>query len=178
MRLYMDTFKNEHELIKKIQLCKDHKSYTIIMNHYHKRINHYCQHLCYPDLALADDITQDTFYQMYQKINLFSGKGSLQCWLCKVAYFQFLHSIKKKHGNNQLIDNVISEDDSLAYNIKHDLEIGLSQLKKIEQKCIRLQFLYGYSQNEVAKKLHLPVNTVKSHSKQGKDKLTNYFASI
>ena len=51
----------------------------------------------------------------------------------------------------------------------------MTHLKANERICLTLQFSFGYSQTEISDILKMPLGSVKSHSKRGKDKLSEIF---
>jgi RNA polymerase sigma-70 factor (ECF subfamily) len=55
-----------------------------------------------------------------------------------------------------------------------DIHSALAILKEEERVCVTLQLIDGYSLDEIAKMTEMPVNTVKSHLRRGKEKLTTY----
>ena len=55
-----------------------------------------------------------------------------------------------------------------------DLYQALSQLKEVERTCITLQLIDGQPIDKISDITGLPQNTVKSHLKRGKEKLTDY----
>ena len=54
------------------------------------------------------------------------------------------------------------------------LLLALAILKEEERVCVTLQLIDGYSLDEISKMTEMPVNTVKSHLRRGKEKLTTY----
>ena len=60
---------------------------------------------------------------------------------------------------------------------QRDIEQAMKILSVIERHCITLQFSFGYTQEEIALLTELPLGTVKSHVKRGKEKLAEYFES-
>lgn len=50
------------------------------------------------NVDLADDLTQETFYQAYKSIHRYNGNCKMSVWLCQIAkhvYFDYLK--KEKH---------------------------------------------------------------------------------
>lgn len=55
---------------------------------------------------LAEELTQETFYQAVRSIDQFQGKSSMNTWLCGIAknvYFKYI----EKHKETALIDDQI-----------------------------------------------------------------------
>ena len=58
--------------------------------------------------------------------------------------------------------------------LQMDIHAALAILKEEERVCVTLQLIDGYSLDEIANMTDMPVNTVKSHLRRGKEKLTTY----
>ena len=59
-------------------------------------------------------------------------------------------------------------------NLKMDIYAALALLKPDERTCITLQLIDGYPIDEISKITGIPDNTVKSHLRRGKEKMTVY----
>lgn len=69
-----------------------------LYEHYGKRIFNYFYYLTY-DSCRADDLTQETFYQVIVSIARFKGNSSVSTWLYGIARNVFLKSLRmKKNG--------------------------------------------------------------------------------
>ncbi|TGY95156.1 sigma-70 family RNA polymerase sigma factor [Petralouisia muris] len=56
---------------------------------------------------LAEDLTQETFYQAYKSLHRYNGKCKMSVWLCQIAkhmYFDYLK--KEKHIQKIEIENL------------------------------------------------------------------------
>lgn len=88
------------------------------------------------DKDIAEDLTQETFYQASKNINNFKGECKVSVWLCQVAkYSWYKHLDKSKKYNCESYDEIAFEVSS-----NEDLE---SDLLKSEDKM------------ELFKKIHL-----------------------
>ncbi len=83
------------------------------------------------DAAMAEEITQETFFKALQSIDRFDGRCRLYVWLCQIAKNTYLSLCRKQHrgeefeeepGDDGIEDDVMAKEDSLAiYRILHDL---------------------------------------------------------
>ncbi len=103
---------------------------------------------------------------------MFQGKGKFQSWLFRIAYFQFLQYLRSKKITDELPENIASPDHSVNINQNRDIESAMTELYPNERACLTLQFSFGYTQQEISGLTDLPLGTVKSHIKRGKDKLS------
>ncbi|MCI5869924.1 MAG: sigma-70 family RNA polymerase sigma factor [Dorea sp.] len=61
--------------------------------------------------ALAEELTQETFYQAIQSIDRFEGKCKLSTWLCAIAKHQLL-SYQRKHPLQDNLEETSSSVES------------------------------------------------------------------
>lgn len=163
---------NESELIAKVLLNDDKAAFGKIVEYYQQAVRQYCRRLSSPDYSLADDIAQDTFVQAYKKLAMFQGTGKFQAWLFRIAYFQFLQFLRSKKPNDELFDDISSPDHSETTLHQLDIEKAMKQLATNERVCLTLQYSFGYTQQETSEILDMPLGTIKSHCKRGKEKLS------
>jgi len=124
------------------------------------------------DKALADDLAQDSFLEAWRKIRQFRGEGSFRSWLARIAYTRYLMAARRKK-----LEIVSDDADSapscggLEPGVRFDLERCLARLALGERATLTLCYAMGYSSEEAADILEMPVGTVKSHVLRGRRKL-------
>ena len=70
-----------------------------ICNLHYKYVKSYALSLCLNE-AMAEDITQETFYNAIKKIDTFKNDCKIETWLCSIARNIFLNSKRKKQTEN------------------------------------------------------------------------------
>ena len=120
----------------------------------------------------AQDNLQDGFLLIFEKIHLFSFKGSFDGWIKKVMVNFILQQYRKETFLSLVNDNVPEEID---VEIENEEEISIEFLTKIIQELpdrYRLVFnLYtidGYSHQEIADMLSINIGTSKSNLSRAK----------
>lgn len=83
------------------------------------------------DENLAEELTQETFYQAIKSIDRFDGKSKLSTWLCAIAKNQWL-VYQRKHPIEESIDNA-----------------------EISSTCVESEVFSAERRVELMKKLHL-----------------------
>ncbi len=123
--------------------------------------------------ALADDIAQETFIRIYQKIATYSGDASFSTWAHKVAYHCFLRFKQKAHHNYEVFDIDLTQFESSPNNMEKDILIEnlMASLNIEERTCMTLSISAGMSHQEICSVTDMPLGTVKSHINRGKKKL-------
>ena len=129
---------------------------------------------------LADDLAQETLITAYKKLSSFKGSGSFSGWLFRIAYNQFLqfHRSEKRREEILIQYGEVLAVDSDRYesinDIQADLERALSRLNPGEAAAITLCHSFGFAHPEVARIMDVPLGTIKSQIRRGKEKLTTF----
>ena len=130
--------------------------------------------LSYNDRDLADDLAQDTFLTAYKRLNSYRGEGEFLSWLMGIGYRQFLQYTRKKKRRSQLLEASLHSisippiGDGITL---IDLENALQKLSLPEKTTVTLNSREGFSHEEIARILDMPLGTVKSHIARGREKL-------
>lgn len=82
---------------------------------YFRDVYRYALSLC-RDEALAEEITQETFYKALVKLNTFDGKCKVSVWLCQIAKNTYISMLRKdkhldRHGSTDLLADHESMED-------------------------------------------------------------------
>lgn len=60
------------------------------------------------DVDLAEELTQETFYQAVKSIHRYNGECKLSVWLCQIAKYTYYNHLKKERKNKHLsVENMI-----------------------------------------------------------------------
>ena len=129
----------------------------------------------------AEDLLQDTFVKIWKNIDSYDeGKGSLYTWMLNIARFTSIDHVRTKQHRN--LQQTVSEDilqfDTTVNKTNTAIDpIGLrATVHKLEQKyreVIDIIYFYGYTYDETAKLLDLPVGTVKTRARKALQILRN-----
>lgn len=84
------------------------------------------------DEDIAEELTQETFYQAVKSINRFDGSCKLSTWLCAIA-------------KNQL----------LAYQRKHPIEESIDDKQELYSMNVESEVFSKFRRVELMKKLHM-----------------------
>ncbi|WP_206484338.1 sigma-70 family RNA polymerase sigma factor [Thalassotalea sp. G2M2-11] len=164
---------NDNELIARIVCHQDKHAFATLIKKYQVPIRQFLRRLTAGQHAEADDIAQETFIRIYQKIATYSGKASFSTWAHKIAYHCFLRSQQKAYHRHEQLDVDFSLIESTKYDIDKDIMVEqLMQALDIEQRtCLTLSLSAGMSHQEIATITEFPLGTVKSHINRGKQRL-------
>lgn len=129
--------------------------------------------------ADREDISQDVFIKVYERLHTFQFKSKLSTWIGKIAYNTSMNFLQKRK-NISLSSLVISENE-LAFLenaatdlnnpeqliIKHEdgkeINNAIDSLPAFQKTVLILFYKDDLSIEEINTILDIPINTVKSH---------------
>jgi RNA polymerase sigma factor (sigma-70 family) len=141
------------------QLVKDHQS----------RLRGFLRRLTCGDAALADDVAQDAFLQAWRAIAQFRGEGSFAGWLTRIAYRRYLKIARGRKF--EALDDIEMAPLDATPDAKLDLEKAMARLSLPQRASLTMCFALGYSHEEAAAILDMPVGTLKSHIARGRERV-------
>ena len=119
----------------------------------------------------AEDLLQETFVKIWNSIEKYDeSKGRLFTWMSRLAKNMAIDQLRRKsHINSSkhvdIQDKVTDIDQRLSYKINIDT-IGIRTLTKtmnpMQRMLLNMVYFEGYTHNEIAEELNLPLGTVKS----------------
>ena len=133
------------------------------------------------DETLADDLAQDCFLHVWDKIHTYSGSGSFIGWVLKVAYTTFLQSKRKSKRYREILEQAGHEAERApvasrnAPETELDLDTLLAALNEQERAIMILSYACGLSHREISEATDLPAGTVKSIIHRAKERIRTQF---
>ncbi len=138
-----------------------------------------------------EDLTQEAFIKAFHSLDKFDSQFAFSTWLYKIATNNCIDYLRKKKLHTYSIDKDISSgDDDMQFEIpdsnylpdrdimdderKVILEKAIEQLPARYKKVILLRHRDELEYEEIAKKLKLPIGTVKAHIFRGRELLNKY----
>lgn len=158
-----------------IQGCKNHerKYQELLYRKYAKKMYGIC--LSYAaDRSAAQDILQDGFIKVFNKIDTFREEGSLEGWIRRIVTNTALDHVRQKTRTYEFIDEnkEIEEeqmDNSILEKINSDgLFKVISRLPAGARTVFNLYAVEGYTHKEIAHKLEITEGTSKSQFKRAR----------
>jgi RNA polymerase sigma-70 factor (ECF subfamily) len=141
------------------------------------------------DRAIADELLQETFWQVWQKASEFSGRGAPAAWLYRIARNKSLDHLRRQKARPQPLETLSSEEtegepwDRLA-TAQTDVEQAterqwdyeylrhaLAEIPGEQRVCLELAYFDGLSQSQIAQYIDIPLGTVKTRLRIGLQKL-------
>ena len=168
---------NDIALVTQVAVFHNKRAFDQLVRKYQSPVRRFFLNQTLGDEQLSDDLAQDTFIKAYVNITKFKGLSSFSTWLMRIAYNVFYDDVRARKQTEDVDTSISalrqtsSNGDS---NLKMDIYAALALLKPDERTCITLQLIDGYPIDEISKITGIPDNTVKSHLRRGKEKMTVY----
>jgi len=123
----------------------------------------------------AEDLTQDIFLLIYNKISQFQGRSALSTWIYRVALNKAISRRRREAqlANTVELDDAATATDGLADRMEKSIDIyrSIARLPRKYAQIIELYYFQDMSRQSIARVLHLPVRTVETRLYRGRNQL-------
>lgn len=171
----------DQELIARVVAHKDQHAFAQLVLRYQSQLRVWARRLCDGDAHLADDLAQETFMKAYAALGAFRAESKFSTWLYRIAFNIAANRWRSKKVQwCELDENEEIEAERCElkqFDAKRDVEAAMQQLSPAQQLAIRLCFEDGFSHDEAATIMGVPLGTLKTHVNRGKQKLQTLLSS-
>lgn len=135
----------------------------------------------------AQEIVQEGFIKVFEKLDKFDFKGSFEGWIRRIVVNTAIDTIRKAKKNPFLVENEsytfrdvsenkLEEDEALELtSIKAEMALeAIHQLSPAYQAVFNLYVMENYSHKEIANELGISEGTSKSNLAKAKSNLKKY----
>ncbi len=166
-------------LLKLIAVKQDKKGFAELFQYFAPRVKSYALRLGCSEI-MAEDVAQQTMVKVWQKSNLFDEtKASASTWIFRIARNLRIDMLRKEtyfHFEDFDFTTVEDESDTAETTMTRSqsgeaMRVALKHLPENQANVIRLSFYDGLSHIDIARKLRLPLGTVKSRLRLALSKL-------
>ena len=158
---------------------QDLASFERIFDHFAPRVRSYMLRLGAAP-SVADDLVQDVMLAVWRRADQFdSSKASVATWIFTIARNRRIDVIRKNRrpeldpndpalvqGEEPSADSVLQRKQGKAI-----IQTALDDLPDNQSKILRLAYFEEMSHSDIARKLSLPLGTVKSRVRLATEKL-------
>jgi len=145
-----------------------------------------------PNQTTAERILTEVFVIIWRKISKFDlNTGNVYTWLVTLARNKAVDNLRRERVAGQTVQlyddeyedyyvlptfdkNMDSLDFRTAFAIKPKIEIALSKLTDTQKYVLHLAYYEGYTIDEIADKLNVPIETVRSKVMNGLHSLRDF----
>lgn len=129
----------------------------------------------------AEDITQDVFLTLWRRNSYNPNRGSLSSFLSTMTRSRAIDRLRSRGARLRVLQRLqgIVRAETLPTPLEQAsvgersqlIREALAQLTETERQVLQIAYYEGLSQSEIAKRLKIPLGTVKTRSRQGLLKL-------
>ncbi|HEX3471287.1 MAG TPA: sigma-70 family RNA polymerase sigma factor [Silvibacterium sp.] len=155
----------------------DQPAFEELVRRHQSSIRNLLRSLC-RNMALADDLAQETFLQAWKQLRTLRVPDAFKSWLRKLAINSWRQHLRREGGFWNAAE--VEEGDVMstpAATEGLDLNSALGVLAPSVRLCIVLSYREGMSHSEIAAATQLPLGTVKSHIARGTVRLRKLLAA-
>ncbi len=175
----------ENDLIRRAKAGDVH-AFEELYNQNRRRVFSLCLRVV-NDIALAEDLTQEAFLQVYRKLHTFRGDSSFSTWLHRLTLNIALMHLRRKSVRTTSIEETLlppteetgekrygNEDRRLQHSITRIvLERAIRELPPGYRLVFVLHDVEGYEHREVAEMLGCSIGNSKSQLHKARLRLLN-----
>ncbi len=184
---------SDAQLIARCVIGDDRHAFAELVKRHQSSVRACLRKLTAGNVALADDLAQETFIQAWRNLKSFRQEARFSTWLYRIATNCWLMDARKRKEqllgdrDAEVIDDEGDDDvprEATAYGdhaaastLKHDLARAMRLLTEQERAAIVQCYDNDLSHEEAAYVLGCPVGTVKTHIHRAKQKLKTALAA-
>ncbi|QIR16232.1 RNA polymerase sigma factor [Shewanella aestuarii] len=165
---------NDNELVA-LASQGDQQAFKALYQRHHCRVYAICLRLCH-SVSQAEEITQNCFVRLWQKLPLFKGESLFTTWLHRLCVRQAINDMKAQQTFWQRFiphQDVDENHQALIMPAQecHQLDKLLARLPQRTRIVFVLCAIEGYQHDEIAKLLNIAVGTSKAQYHRAKQLL-------
>ncbi len=180
--------KNEDVVLIQGILAGDEEAFVSLVSKYQKQVHVHAWRKT-GDFHIAEDITQETFLQVYQKLETLEDPTQFSRWLHSIVNHLCIAWFRKNQIPTESLEETdISEIETEAYSqyvaaehakttteMQRDLvEKLLAKLKEGDREIITLHYFEDMTSSEIGSFLGVSENTIKSRIRRARQRLKKY----
>lgn len=158
----------EPELVASLQ-NREEKAFSYLYDHYGGALLGAIQAIV-GDEETSSDVLQEVFVNIWKKIASYDpAKGRLFTWMLNVARNAAIDKIRSRSFRNSAKNQSLSENVDTGIGLSVDpsvrdtgLKKMIASLKEEYRVLIDLSYFQGFTHEEIAKSLNIPLGTVKT----------------
>ncbi len=158
---------------------RDPELFRLLVERYQGRVFRLVASLLGPYADLdAEEVTQEVFMRVCDKLHLFRGESRFGTWLFRLAYNRAIEHrrvarIRLPHVSEEALRQLAADpfDEELRYEREQLVARLLEQLPDVYRAVINMHYWLDYSVEEMAEALCIPPGTVKSYLFRARQRL-------
>ncbi len=170
---------SDKSLVERVLVHRERHAFDQLIKRHQSMLRYSLRQWTGWDLALADDLAQETFLRAYQALAKFRFDSSFTTWLYRIAYRIFLdHQKSASTRNLEYVGDAWQEEmeqsgQSGQEDLHRDLARAMQTLSPDQRAAIHLLLHRQYSHQEISDIMEIPLGTVKTHINRGRQLLAD-----
>jgi len=136
------------------------------------------------DENLAEELLQETFWQVWQKASQYNVKGTGSAWLHQIARNKAIDQLRRQKTRSPILSHDIdtyewglsrhqpSAESEFEQGWTRELiQKALECIPAEQRLCLEMAYFEGFSQQEIAEKMQIPLGTIKTRIRMGMEKI-------
>ena len=135
------------------------------------------------DREAAEDLVQEAFVAVWNGASAYSAaKGSVRTWILSIVHHRAVDRLRQNAAGRrrqEALENVAAvapdapdaADEALEHVAAAQVHSALESVPEDQLQVLRLAYYGGYTHNEIAELLSVPLGTVKSRMRLGLERL-------
>jgi RNA polymerase sigma-70 factor (ECF subfamily) len=117
--------------------------------------------------AAADDLLQETWFEVYRKINRLNTPVAFPAWLYRIARDKAYRELRRRPVRQEVFDEKLAQEapadeEFFAPEEAEDVRAALDQIAPEHREVLMLRFIEEMSYDQIAHVIGRPVGTVRS----------------
>lgn len=170
---------DELALITRCVLADDRQAFGQLVEAYQGQVRRFFLNLTSGDVALSDDLAQETFIKAYVNLRSFKGIAAFSTWLYRIGYNEFYSHSRRAREEHLTQDTPVeaimgTNDVAGALDASLTVREAMSRLSDTERAAVTLFYIEDKPLKQVARIMSLPEGTVKSHLHRAKSRMSAF----
>ncbi len=133
--------------------------------------------------GMAEDTVQDAFLTVWRQAATYGhARGSVRSWLLAIVHHRAVDYVRHRHDDRKqdieditVLPDVIDTGEQAQLNVEGELvREALKTLPLDQQRSLTMAYFGGYTHDEIARMLGIPLGTVKGRLRIGMQKLRGH----
>ena len=159
----------EDELVERLKM-RDRPAFEYLYDHYSAALFGLISKMI-TDNHLAEDILQEAFVKIWNNKAMYdASKGRVYTWMLNIVRNTSIDYMRSRQNK---LDEKIQRGENVVYEVNRSVNVEqntdrigirtlVDTLKDDQRRLIDLAYFEGYTQEEIAEKLSIPLGTVKT----------------
>lgn len=162
---------------------KDNSAFAYLYDHYAGALHGVVRQIV-GDVELANDVVQEVFINIWKKIDSYDeSKGRLFTWMLNIARNASIDKTRSRTFQQSRQQQALGAAETAAYAVRpgqddYGLKKVLYKLKDEQRMLIDLSYYQGFTHEQIAKALDIPLGTVKTRIRSALTQLRNLLNEV